>query len=74
MKIALNNNLITRFLKGSVQQKLRWSKNGVNRCVWAWDCGAGCFYVVLLCHHLVFTIFLFLVNTAQFIGEFWKNR
>jgi hypothetical protein len=34
----------------------------------------GVFYVVLLCLHLVFTIFPFLVSTAQFIGEFWKNR
>ncbi len=46
-------------LKGSVQRKLRWVENGANRCVWAWDCGAGRFYVVLLRLHLVFTIFRF---------------
>jgi hypothetical protein len=63
----------TLFFKGSVQRKLRWVENGVNRCVWTWDCGAGCFFVILLCHLLVCTIFLFLVSIAQFIGEFWKN-
>ncbi len=61
-------------IKGSVQRKLRWVENCVNRCVWAWDCGTGHFYVLLLDLNLVFTIFLFLVSTAQFIGEFWKNR
>ncbi len=67
-------------LKGSVQRKLRWVENGVNRCVdcglWTvdWDCGAGHFYVVLLRLHLVFTIFLFPVSIAEFIGEFWKNK
>jgi hypothetical protein len=61
-------------LKGSVQRKLRWVENGVNRCVWAWDCGAGRFYVVLLRLHLVFTVFPFPVSTAEFIGEFWKNK
>ncbi len=58
------------YLKGSVQRKLRWVKNGPNQCVWAWDCGAGRFYVVLLRLHLAFTIFLFPVSTAQLIGEF----
>ncbi len=61
-------------LRGSVQQKLRWLENGVNRCVLSWDCGAGHFYVILLRLYLVFTIFLFLVSTAHFIGKFWKNR
>jgi hypothetical protein len=42
--------------------------------VWAWDCGAGRFYVVLLHLHLVFTIFSFLVSTAEYIGEFWKIK
>jgi hypothetical protein len=60
--------------KGSVKRKLRWVENSINRCVWAWDCGAGrFFYVVLLRRHLSYTIFQFPVNTAQFIGEFWKN-
>jgi hypothetical protein len=61
-------------IKGSVQRKLRWDENGVNRCVWAWDCGTGRFYVVLLRLHLAFTIFPFPVSTAQFIGKFWKTR
>jgi hypothetical protein len=61
-------------VKGSVQRKLRWVENGVNQCVWAWDSGAGRFYVVLLRLHLVLTIFPFPVSTAQVIGEFWMNR
>jgi hypothetical protein len=36
--------------------------------------GPGRFYVVLLRLHLAFTIFPFPVGTAQFIGEFWKNK
>jgi hypothetical protein len=64
---------VLSLIKGSVQQKLRWVENGVNRCVWAWQCGAGRFYVILLHLQLVFTIFPFLVCTAQVIGEFWIN-
>ncbi len=29
---------------------------------------------LLIRHHLIFALFLFLVNTAQLIGEFWSNR
>jgi hypothetical protein len=61
-------------VKGSVQRKLRWVENGVNRCVWAWDCGAGRFFVVLLRRHLALTVFPFPVSTAQLRGEFGKNR
>ncbi len=60
-------------IKGSVQRKLRWVKNGVNRSVGASDCGAGHYFVVLFRFHLVFAIFPFPVSTAEFIGEFWKN-
>jgi hypothetical protein len=57
-------------LKDSVQRKLRWVKNGVNRSVGASDCGAGRSFVVLFGFHLGFAIFPFLVSTAQIIGEF----
>ncbi len=61
-------------LKGSVQRKLRWVENGVNRSVGALDCGAGHSFVVLFRFHPGFTIFPFPVSTIQIIGEFWKNR
>jgi hypothetical protein len=61
-------------LKGSVQRKLRWVENGVNRSVGASDCGAGHSFVVLFRFHLDFTIFPFPVSTAEFIGESWKNK
>ncbi len=61
-------------LKGSVQRKLRWVENGVNRSVGASDCGAGHSFVVLFRFHLVFAIFPFPVSTAEFIGEFWTNK
>ncbi len=32
-------------VKGSVQQKLRWVENGVDRCVWAGTVALG-----VLCH------------------------
>jgi hypothetical protein len=32
--------------KGSVQRKLRWVENGVNRSVGASDCGAGHCFVI----------------------------
>ncbi len=35
----------------------------------AWDGAAGHYFVVLFYLHLGLTIFPFLVNTAQFIGE-----
>jgi hypothetical protein len=60
--------------KGSVQRKLRWVENGVNRSVGASDCGAGHSFVLLFRFHLGFTIFPFPVSTAEFIGEFWKNK
>ncbi len=60
--------------KGSVQRKLRWVENGVNRSVGASDCGAGHSFVVLFRFQLGFTIFPFPVSTAVFKGEFWKNK
>jgi hypothetical protein len=61
-------------VKGSVQRKLRWVENGVNRSEGASDCGAGHSLFVLFRFHLVFTIFPFPVITAKFICEFWKNQ
>jgi hypothetical protein len=61
-------------IKGSVQRKLRWVENGVNRSVGASDCGAGHSFVVLFGSHFGFAIFLFPVITARSIGEFWNNR
>jgi hypothetical protein len=61
-------------IKGSVQRKLRWVENDVNKSVGAWDCGAGHSFVVLLGFHLVFSIFPFPVSTVQILGEFWNNR
>jgi hypothetical protein len=55
-------------IKGSVQRKLRWVENGVNRSVGASDCGAGHSFVVLFGFHLDFAIFPFPVITAQIIG------
>ncbi len=60
--------------KGSVQRKLRWVENGVNRSVGASDCGSGHSFVVLFRFHLGFTIFPFPVSTPEFIGKFWKNK
>jgi hypothetical protein len=57
-------------LKGSVQRKLRWVENGVNRSVGASDCGAGRSFVDLFGFHLGFAIFPFPVSTAQIIGDF----
>jgi hypothetical protein len=61
-------------VKGSVQRKLRWVENGVNRSVGASDCGAGHSFIVLFSFHRGFSIFPFPVSTAEFIGEFWKNK
>ncbi len=61
-------------LKGSVQRKLRWVENGVNRSVGASDCGAGHSFVVLFRFRLGFDIFPLPASTAQIIGDFWKNR
>jgi hypothetical protein len=55
-------------IKGSVQRKLRWVENGLNRSVGASDCGAGHSFVVLFGFHFDFTIFPFSASTAQFIG------
>jgi hypothetical protein len=60
--------------KGSVQRKLRWVENGVNRSVGSSDCGAGHSFVVLFGFHFDFTIFPFPVSTAIFIGKFWANK
>ncbi len=63
-----------RALKGSVQRKVRWVENGVNRSIGASDCGAWHSFVVLFGFHLGLTIFPFPVSTAQDIGEFRKNK
>jgi hypothetical protein len=62
------------YIKCSVQRKLRWVENGVDRRVGASDCSAGHSFVVLFGFHLAFAIFPFPVSTAQIIGEFWKNK
>ncbi len=60
--------------KGSVQRKLRWVENGVNRSIGARDSGAGHSFVVLFRFCLGFAIFPFPVSTAEFIGKFWSNK
>jgi hypothetical protein len=60
--------------KGSVQRKLWWVENGVNRSVGASDCGAGHSFVVLLGFHLDFGLFPFPVSTVKILGEFRINR
>jgi hypothetical protein len=54
-----NNMNIDSLIKGSVQQKLSWVENGVNRSVGASDCGAGHSFVVLFRFHFDFTYFRF---------------
>jgi hypothetical protein len=61
-------------IKGSVQRKLRRVENSVNPWEKALDHGAGHYFFVLVRLHLFLSIFPFPVSTAQFIGEFWKNR
>ncbi len=61
-------------IKDSVQRKLRWVENGVNRNVGASDCGAGYSFVVLFRFRLGFDIFPFPAITARIIGDLWKNR
>jgi hypothetical protein len=61
-------------LQGIAQRKVRWVESGVIRRLWASYCGAGYYFVVSGGLHLVFTLFLFPVSTAQIMGEFWKNR
>jgi hypothetical protein len=70
----LGEAVIISLLKGSVQRKLRWVENGVNRSAGASDCGAGHSFVILFGFYLDLTIFPFPVSTAQVIGKFWKNR
>jgi hypothetical protein len=64
----------SHLIKGSVQRKLSWVENGVNRSVQASDCGAGHSFVGFFGFHLGFAIFPVPVSTVQFIGEFWINR
>jgi hypothetical protein len=68
------NTTMKMSFQGSVQRKLRWVENGVNRSLGASDCGDGHSFVILYWFHLGFTIFPFPVSTAEFIGEFWKNK
>jgi hypothetical protein len=58
-----------RAIKGSVQRKLRWVENGVNRSIGASDCGTGHSFVVLFRFRLGFAIFPFPVSTAEFKGS-----
>jgi hypothetical protein len=67
-------SLFENGFKGSVQRKLRWVENGVNRSVGASDCGAGHSFIDLFGFHFDFIIFPFPVSTAEFIGEFWINK
>jgi adenosine deaminase len=60
------------YIKGSVQRKLRWVENGVNRSVGTSDCGAGHSFVVLFGFHLGFAIFPFPVSTAKIIADSGK--
>jgi hypothetical protein len=57
--------MVKRDNQGSVQRKLRWVENGVNKCIRASYRGAGYYFVVLGGLHLVFTFFLYPVSTAQ---------
>jgi hypothetical protein len=66
----LYTDLHAKDIKGNVQRKLRWVKNGVNRSVGASDCGAGHSFVVLFGFHLGFAIFPFPVSTVKIIGDF----
>ncbi len=66
--------LLLFVLKGSVQRNLRRVESGVYRWVWAWDCGAGRDFVLLVGRILIFSVFPFPVSTAQFKGEVWNNR
>jgi hypothetical protein len=61
-------------VKGSVQRKLRWVENGVNRSVGALDCGAGHYFEFFIRSHLALNIFPFPVNTAKLLGDFYNNR
>jgi hypothetical protein len=61
-------------IKGSVQRKLRWVENSVNRSVGASDCGARHSFVVLFRFRLGFAIFPFPASTARIIAKYWKNR
>jgi hypothetical protein len=42
--------------------------------VGAWNSGTGHSFVVLFRFRLGFAIFPFPVSTAEFLGEFWKNK
>ncbi len=57
-------NIESQNVKGSVQRKLRWVENGVNRSVGASDSGTGHSFVVLFRFCLGFAIFPFLASTA----------
>jgi hypothetical protein len=72
--LRISFKFILHSFKGSVQRKLRWVENNINRSILASDCGAEHSFVVLFGFHLGFTIFPFPVSTVQIIGKFWKNR
>jgi hypothetical protein len=71
MNTGTAHNWFASHLKGSVQRKLRWVKNGVNSSL---NRGAGHYFFVLVHLHLVLSIFPLPVSTAEFIGEFWSNK
>jgi hypothetical protein len=54
-----------RGLKCSVQRKLRWVENGVNRSVGASDCGAGYYFEYLIHQRLVLNTVCFLFRSVQ---------
>jgi hypothetical protein len=45
-----------------------------NRCVLAWDCGAGHSFEFSFRRCLVWNIFPFPVSTAKLLGDFYNNR
>ncbi len=54
--------------------KTKVVENSTNRCVLAWDCGAGHYFAFLIRRHLVSNIFPFPVSTAKLLGDFYYNR
>ncbi len=54
-----------RGLKCSVQRKLRWVENGVNRSVGASDCGAGHYFECLIRRRLLLNTVYFRFRSVQ---------
>jgi hypothetical protein len=60
-------------VKGIVQRKLRWVKNGTYRWVCLKGCGAGHYLLILQGGHLGYNKKSFAANKAQFISTVEKN-